>query len=210
MQCSHWAQKCLLIAKHTHFVDESDAPLDPLMAISLFFAEQEAALATHKNADDQTIKRLYNIAMEVLDCRISLQQSFQDTVNAILVTHEKLINKALKEVDKQEGDNRKVRKILVRALRYNSQVKQRYVDDGDDSSSSSSIKLPPRLALSDTPSSSSTAIVAAFVNNYKRDAMASTGRMNWNACLVAGRAQGLFSRYATGPSLRAWYNRIKE
>lgn len=82
MQFEHWAQKCLLIAKHTHFIDESDASLDPLMAISLSFTEQEATLAPHKNADDQTTKRLYAIAMEVLNRHISLQQNFQDTVVA--------------------------------------------------------------------------------------------------------------------------------
>lgn len=64
--CTMWAKHCYLVSKETIHGQDSGSPLSPVMALSLFLAEQKTSLYLHSHPHDPTIIQLYEIAFALV------------------------------------------------------------------------------------------------------------------------------------------------
>lgn len=204
MPCNVWAKSCNLISKETTSSFDSDAPLDPLLALSLFFIEQQPSLYSHTHHKDPTIIALYKIAHSLMDSGLSIESNFTSTVTNICSTNERLFQKLQEHVDGLP----KAKKIVDKGIEYNAKLKRRYNDE--DSSCSEELEYPDKLPLKLQTASRSSAMSESdfsFINKFKGS---SKGRMNWAACLTLGHNEKLLENYSTPASLKVSYSRAKK
>ncbi|KAI7882373.1 hypothetical protein K492DRAFT_119540, partial [Lichtheimia hyalospora FSU 10163] len=99
MPCNVWAKSCNLISKETTHNLDSDTPLNPLLALSFFFTEQQPALYNHSHPKDPTIVALYKIAFSLMDSGLTIESNFTYTLNNICSTNQRLFQKLQEHVE---------------------------------------------------------------------------------------------------------------
>lgn len=193
MPCNLWAKSCNIISKETISDFDPDEAADPLLALSLFFTEQQPSLYTHSRHKDPTIIALYKLAHSLMDSNLHIESNFTATVTNICSTNERLFHKLQEHVDGIP----KAKKIVDKGIEYKE-------------SSDSELEYPDKLPLKlQTASRSSTMSESdfGFINKFKDS---SRGRMNWEACLALGHNEKLLENYTTPGSLKVSYSRAKK
>jgi hypothetical protein len=70
LPCTGWAKDCFLINKQTVSDHLENKPLEPLVALAHFLIEGKSALVNMEKGDDETIKKLYTIAKQIVSHEI--------------------------------------------------------------------------------------------------------------------------------------------
>ncbi|KAG1047481.1 hypothetical protein G6F43_010075 [Rhizopus delemar] len=180
--CTMWAKHCYLVSKETMRGQNSDSPLNSVMALSLFLAEQQPSLYLHTHPHDPTIIQLYKTAFA-------------------LVCHYQLFKRTIDKIS-SGMDMDRTKRICERGIEYNREVKHRLLNESS-SNSSQELEYPDRLQLGPLPKKKPATHTMSnqafeFVQHFKNK---STGRMNWKLCLQMGPSQSLLRSFTTSENL---------
>jgi hypothetical protein len=116
--CKMWAKHCYLVSKETIRGQDSGSPLSPIMALSLFLAEQQPSLYLHTHPHDPTIIQLYETAFALVCHDQVFEQIFFSSIETICDTNEQLFKRAIDEIS-SGMDMDRIKRICERGIEYN-------------------------------------------------------------------------------------------
>lgn len=159
--------------------DVGSYPLKTLQAISSFFCQQKATLFDYPYSEDNTVKFLYKIAKEVTVEEIQYENNFRHTLDIVLTSNEKHLNR-IKKFLTDVPDIKKAERLIEKGLTYNASVKRQLSNISTDSESD--LEFPDKLpiGIKRPPTTPQLADEIAFVKRFKTN----VGCMNWTQCLT--------------------------
>lgn len=188
----------------------SDSPLNPVMALSLLLAEQQPSLYLHTHPHDPTIIQLYKTAFALVCHYQVFEQNLFSWIETICDTNEQLFKRTIDKIS-SGMDMDRTKRICERGIEYNREVKHRLLNESS-SNSSQELEYPDRLQLGPLPKKKPATHTMSnqafeFVQHFKNK---STGRMNWKLCLQMGPSQSLLRSFTTSESLRVSYTSVSQ
>lgn len=151
----------------------------PFKQYLLFFCQQKVTLFDYPYSEDNTIKFLYKISKEVTVEEIQYENNFRHTLDIVLTSNEKHLNR-IKKFLTGVPDIKKAERLIEKGLTYNASVKRQLSNISTDSESDLDFpgKLP--VGIKRLPTTPQLADEITFVKRFKTN----VGRMNWTQCLT--------------------------
>ncbi|GAA5808685.1 hypothetical protein MFLAVUS_002079 [Mucor flavus] len=167
--CKYWAERCLFIDNDTIAEDSKQSPLHPLLAIGVFFCDQNQPLISMEQRDDATIQTLYKISKDQMK-----KESIENpAVSALLGVCDQtnLQFQKLTDVIKAMSDSLLKKRALSCAddgMIYTSSCKRKYFKE--NSPCVVSLELPEAQQINETEiNHNSSDDILSEVNTRKND-----------------------------------------
>ncbi|KAI7861937.1 hypothetical protein BDF14DRAFT_1862348 [Spinellus fusiger] len=205
-----WAKHCYLVSSKTICDQDSDSPLSPVVALSLFLAKWQPSLYLHTHSHIPTIIQLYKTAFALVCNDQVFERNYFLSIETICNTNEQLFKRTIDKIPSGMNID-KVKQICERGIEYNCEVKHCLLNNLS-SNSSQEFEYPDSLQLGIPPKKKSATHTMSnqdfeFVEHYKNK---STGRMNWKLCLQMGQNHNLFMPFTTSESLHVSYCSVSQ
>ncbi|KAG0191417.1 hypothetical protein DFQ28_000240 [Apophysomyces sp. BC1034] len=94
----YWAEQHFIMMPYT-IEDHLSEPLHPLVALEYVFMKQQCFLLGLGHKNDPTVKLLYSVAKEALDCEVHLHEATVDMLANVCTQTQKQFKQILKVMD---------------------------------------------------------------------------------------------------------------
>ncbi|GAA5808435.1 hypothetical protein MFLAVUS_001826 [Mucor flavus] len=217
---------CFLINKQTVSDHLENKPLEPLVALAHFIIEGKSALVSMEKGDDETIKKLYTIAKQIVSHEIlnektsttAFEELYCHAINGLNQTKEILL-----ETPNTEDTNKRAIDCLESYTEALGNIhKKRFEETPADNCETLSVESASTF---DTPSfnvsTSATISIPSSSRGLKREDRETNwefiseyrtqhgSNMDWEKCFSEGKKKGLLQQYSTPKSLKAAFYRYK-
>ncbi|KAI8890609.1 hypothetical protein K501DRAFT_167857 [Backusella circina FSU 941] len=204
LPCDVWASECFILCRSS--IDECTLtePLNPFIALGLFLMKSTASIIDMPWNNDETIKLLYNIAVEHYESVAGNTPHLIDILQQVLDEKDHECDNILKLLD--NCASQEVLTQTIKSTKSRNQIlKRKYSDINPTTSTSSSNRdSSPEILSNDT-----TRFIQSmeFVDNFKKTRIAlGKKRMDWVLCLDQGKMMKLFD-YKNAKTLQTQFEK---
>lgn len=219
--CDLWARKCLLLSSDTISDYATQPLLQPMVALGIFFTQQNQSPLGLRQRGDRIIRLLYHIANEKVDNECFQENQARTVLLEVRNQMEFQLEKITKVAEDPSSGSREKLVLYARdGIDYLETCKRKY----SRISSSSDIVVAPMASPKDLNISEvDNKIMDAYEDQLPGAAFHSTddfefiksyreglkGRMNWTDCHAEGCKKGFFVEYKSAVSVKEMYYRKK-
>lgn len=227
--CTGWAKVCFLldaksIQNHLH-----QKPLNPFVAIGLFFIKQKPSLLSIEERDDKTIQLLYRVAKKFFENEIESEERVTDELRQICNQTYIQFNKALKALEHDVLDpnaRKRTAQYLKDGLTYITVYKIKYrldnstqlgrntvgpvVSQAEGNTDDAVVSQPEQSTVGyDSTIQDDLPVLPESNANwmYIEDYIKNHGKKNidWEKCYEEGRRKGHFKKHSSWKSVKSGY-----
>lgn len=219
IECKYWANNCFFIDQNTMKDVVQEPPLNPLLAVGLFFCDRKPSLLSTAHREDTTMQMLYKAAKDHTQ-KESAEKPIASALFDVCNQTNRQFQKLVKVVEAMPDNLVKKRALAYTddGILYTNTCKRRYFKKTSPcvSPMPAPLELPEAAIqqINTTEINHSSTDLLPGINVPKNDMdyalqfKNSTVPMNWQECYDSGKKDRYFSAYASATSLkRAFYKK---